>query len=125
MEHILDVYAEPYDPERPVICFDEMPYQRLADVCEPLPAAPGQARREDYEYARKGTCNVLLAFEPLTGRRHVQVTETGKIHFAQAMHELAVTHYPQAKSCAWCWIISVRIRLPRFIRPLSQRWHGS
>lgn len=97
MEHILDVYAEPYDPERPVICFDDMPYQRLADVREPLPAAPGQARREDYEYARKGTCNVLLAFEPLTGRRQVQVTETRKNpDFAQAMHELAVTHYPQA-----------------------------
>jgi hypothetical protein len=97
MEHLLDLYAEPYDPERPVICFDEMPYQRLAEVREPLPAAPGKARREDYEYARKGTCNVLLAFEPLTGRRQVQVTETRKNpDFAQAMHELAVTHYPHA-----------------------------
>jgi hypothetical protein len=92
------LYAEPYDPERPVLCFDEMPYQRLADVREPLPAAPGKARREDYEYARKGTCNVLLAFEPLTGRRHGQVTETRKNpDFAQAMHALAETHYPKAK----------------------------
>jgi hypothetical protein len=82
MEPILDVYAEPYDPQRPVLCFDAMPDQRLADVREPLPAAPDQARREDYEYARHGPCNVLLAFEPLTGRRHVQVT---------------VTHYPDAK----------------------------
>jgi hypothetical protein len=97
MEHILDVYAEPYDPERPVLCCDEMAYQRLAEVRAPLPAAPGQARQEAYEYARKGTCNVLPAFEPLTGRRHVQVIETRKNpDLAQAMHELAVTPYPQA-----------------------------
>lgn len=99
MEHILDLYAEPYDPERPVLCFDEMPYQRLAEMREPLLAAPGKARREDYEYARKGTCNVLLAFEPLTGRRHVQVTETRKNpDFAHAMQELSQTHYPHAKA---------------------------
>ena len=98
MEHILDLYAEPYDPERPVICFDEMPYQLLADVHAPLPATPGKARREDYEYARQGTCNVLLAFAPLTGRRQVQVTETRKNpDFAQAMQELAEAHYPNAK----------------------------
>jgi transposase len=98
MEQILDLYAEPYDPERPVLCFDEMPYQRLAEVRESLLAAPGKARREDYEYERKGTCNVLLAFEPSTGRRHVQVTETRKNpDFAYAMQELAQTHYPHAK----------------------------
>lgn len=94
----MDLYAEPYDPERPVICFDEMPYQRLDEVWEPVPTAPGKARREDYEYVRKGTCNVLLAFEPLTGRRLVQVTETRKNpDFAHAMETLAVTHYPHAK----------------------------
>ena len=98
MEHILDVYAEPYAPERPVLCFDEMPSQQLAVVRAPLPAAPGKARREDYEYARHGTCNVLLAFEPLTGRRHVQVIATRKNpDVAQAMHELVAIHYPHAK----------------------------
>jgi DDE superfamily endonuclease len=98
MEQILDVYAEPYDPERPVICFDEMPYQRLADVRAPLPAAPGKARQEDYEYECKGTCNVLLACAPLTGRRHITVTETRKNpDFAQAMQALAETHYPNVK----------------------------
>jgi transposase len=98
MEHILDWYAEPYDLERPVICFDEMPYQRLADVREPVPAAPGKARREDDAYERKGTCNGLLAFEPLTGRRHVRVTETRKhLDFAQALQELATMHDPNAK----------------------------
>jgi DDE superfamily endonuclease len=82
-----------------VICFDEMPYQRLADVREPLLAAPGKARREDYEYARKGACNVLLACAPLTGRRQLQVTEIRKPpDFAQAMQALAETHYAHAKA---------------------------
>jgi DDE superfamily endonuclease len=81
-----------------VRCCDAMPYQRLADVRAPLPAAPGNARREDYEYERTGTCHVLLACEPWTGRRHVTVTETRKHpDFAQAMQELAETHYPTAK----------------------------
>jgi hypothetical protein len=94
----LDLYVEPYDPKRPMLCFDEMLYQRLAEVREPLPPAPGKARREDYEYECKGMCNVLLAFEPLTGRRHVQVTATRKNpDLAQAMQALAATHYPNAK----------------------------
>jgi hypothetical protein len=67
MEHILDLYGEPYDPKRPQLCFDEMPDQWLTDVREALPPEPGKARRQDYEYERQGTCNVLLAFEPLTG----------------------------------------------------------
>ena len=50
MEDILDLYAEPYDPQRPVVCFDETSTQLLADVREPLPAKPGNPRREDYEY---------------------------------------------------------------------------
>ena len=54
MEDVLDLYAESYDPERPVVCFDETSTQLLADVREPLPAKPGRPRREDYEYQRAG-----------------------------------------------------------------------
>ena len=64
MEDVLDLYAEPYDPQRPVVCFDETSTQLLADVREPLPAKPGRPRREDYEYQRVGTCNLFLACEP-------------------------------------------------------------
>ena len=49
MEDILDLYAEPYDPQRPVVCFDETSTQLLADVREPMPVKPGRPRREDYE----------------------------------------------------------------------------
>ncbi len=59
MEDVLDLYAEPYNPERPVVCFDETSTQMLADARPPMPAAPGQPRREDYEYRREGpaTCS--------------------------------------------------------------------
>ena len=75
MEDILDLYAEPYDPQRPVVCFDETSTQLLADVREPLPAKPGKPRREDYEYRREGTRNLFLFCEPLAGWRHVEVTQ--------------------------------------------------
>ena len=55
MEDVLDLYSEPYDAERPVVCFDETSTQLLADVREPLLAQPGRPRREDYEYRREGT----------------------------------------------------------------------
>ena len=56
MEDVLDLYAEPEDPKRPVVCFDECPYQVVEEVRQPIPAKPGQPRRVDYEYRRNGTC---------------------------------------------------------------------
>ena len=70
----LDLYAEPYDPSRPVVCFDETSTQLLADVREPL-AQPGRPRRQDYEYRRGGTRNLFLFCEPLAGWRHVAITD--------------------------------------------------
>ena len=58
MEDVLDLYAEPYDPHRPVVCFDETSTQLLAEVREPLPPQPGRRRRQDYEYRRGGTRNL-------------------------------------------------------------------
>lgn len=63
MEEILDLYAAPYDPKRPVVCFDERPVQLLAHVHEPWPAQPGKPRREDDQYRRQGTCNLFLVFD--------------------------------------------------------------
>ena len=64
MKDVLDLYVEPRDPERPVVCFDETSTQLLADVREPLPAKPGRPRREDYEYQRAGTRNLFSAASP-------------------------------------------------------------
>ena len=74
MEDVLDLYAEPYDAQRPVVCFDELPYQLLDHAIPPAPATPMHPVREDYEYVRKGTCNVFIAFQPRQGWRHVTVT---------------------------------------------------
>lgn len=97
MEDVLDLYAEPYCIDRPVVCFDELPFQLLADKRAPQPVAPGRAARVDYEYRRQGTANLFLFFEPLAGWRHVEVTSqrTNK-DFAEQMRALADEHYPDA-----------------------------
>jgi hypothetical protein len=75
MEDVLDLYAEEYDPNYPVVCFDEPPYQLVREVCTALPTKPGHPRRCDYEYKREGICNLFLFFQPLSSWRHVKVTE--------------------------------------------------
>ena len=75
MEDVLDLYAEPYDPKRPVVCFDETSTQLLAETRAPMPPRPGRPQRQDYEYRREGTRNLFLACEPLAGWRHVKGVE--------------------------------------------------
>ena len=75
MEDVLDLYAEPYDPKRPVVCFDETSTQLLAETRPALPPRPGRPQRQDYEYRREGTRNLFLACEPLAGWRQVAVTQ--------------------------------------------------
>lgn len=95
MEDILDLYEQPYDSRRPVICFDERPCQLLGDLIAPLPMKPGSVRKEDYHYKREGTCCLLIAFEPLTGRRIIQVrSHRTKRDYAQFMKTLVEKHYP-------------------------------
>ena len=97
MEDVLDLYAEPYDADRPVVCFDETSTQLLADVREPLPVQPGRPRRQDYEYRRAGTRNLFLFCEPLSGWRHIAITERRTMQdFAHQMQWLVDTAYPDA-----------------------------
>jgi transposase len=89
-----------YDPNRPVVCFDERPCQLLADVRDPLPMEPGGRpnKRVDSEYERRGTANVLMAFEPLKGRREMKVTEhRRKLEFAEMMRYLLDSLYPEVE----------------------------
>ena len=98
MEDVLDLYAEAYDPKRPVVCFDELPYQLLAEVNAPLPAKPGQSKRQDYEYERKGHCSLFISFEPAIGYRRVTVSERRtSADFAKEMQQL-VARYPDANT---------------------------
>ena len=75
MEDVLEVSAEPYDPTRPKVNFDETRQPRLHETRPRLPAQPGKPQRFDYEYERNGTRNLFLFVEPQTGERHVHVTE--------------------------------------------------
>ena len=75
MEDVLDVYARPYDEARPVVCADEGGKQLVGDVREPLPVRPASPAKQDHEYERGGMANLFMAFEPLAGWRHVEVTE--------------------------------------------------
>jgi hypothetical protein len=100
MEEILDLYEEPYDPNRPVVCFDERPCQLLDDVRDPLPMQPAWRpnKRVDSEYERRGMANVLMAFEPLKGRREMRVTDhRRKLEFADMMRHLLDDLYPEVE----------------------------
>jgi hypothetical protein len=74
MEEVLRLYNLPYDEKRPVICFDELPVQLIGDLIEPLPMKTGKPKRIDYEYKRAGTASLLVAIEPLTGKRLVETS---------------------------------------------------
>ena len=97
MEETLDLYHEPYDPRRPVICFDESNKELHKEVRDPLPARPGAVARYDYTYERNGTRNLFVMSEPLTGWRHIEVTKRRrKQEFVQQMQSLVDNHYPDA-----------------------------
>lgn len=97
MEDVLSVYSEAPNPARPVVCFDELPYQLVDDARPPLPMQPGVPVREDYEYVRRGTCNLFGCFEPHAGRREVVVTERRTaVDFAAMMRRLVDEWYPDA-----------------------------
>lgn len=98
MEDVLELYAGPYDPERPVVCFDEAGKELRGHAAEPVPPAPGSPAKEDYAYTRHGTANLFVVVEPLAGTRRVTVTERRTIpDFAAQMRVLCDEPYPEAE----------------------------
>jgi hypothetical protein len=99
MEDVLDLYQQPLDPKRPLVCMDEISKQLLADSRPPLPLQPGKPERYDYEYVRHGTANVFMFFAPLVGRRHLKVTaQRTRKDWAVAVRELIDVHFPEAET---------------------------
>jgi len=97
MEDVLGLHAEPYDPARPVVCFDEASEELRGEVAEPVPPAPGRPARHDYEYTRHGTANIFVAVGPPAGRRHLAVTDRrATADFAAPMKVLCDELYPEA-----------------------------
>lgn len=104
MEDVLSVYRRPYDPERPVVCMDEMSRQLLKEVREPLEARPGTATkpgapyRYDHHYERNGTVNLFTFFEPLASWRTVMTRDRRtKTDWAECVRRLLDGHLPEAE----------------------------
>lgn len=98
MYRLLDLYKAPYDPFIPMICMDEKSKQLLKDTRIPIPAKPGSVEKYDYEYKRKGTCNIFVAVEPKSGIRYCEVTDTRtKADFAYFIWELVEIQFSDAK----------------------------
>jgi transposase len=97
MEDVLDLYAEPPDPKRPVVCFDESPTQLIGEVRQPIPAQPRQLERYDCEYKRNGTANLFIFLDVHRPWRKVKVTDSrAAVDFAVCMRDLTDIHFPKA-----------------------------
>ena len=98
MEDVLDLYAEAPDPRRPVVCFDESPTQLIGETRLPIPPAPGQPKRQDYEYKRNGTVNLFVFLDAHRPWRKVKVTDRRAARdYAHCMRDLVDIHYPEAE----------------------------
>jgi len=98
MEDVLEVYKRPYNPRFPVVCMDESSKQLVGDTRPPTEMQPGQVKRLDSEYERKGTCNLFMFIEPLRGWRHVWVTDQRrKVEWAECVKELLEVYYADAE----------------------------
>jgi hypothetical protein len=98
MYRLLNLYNKPYNPAIPVVCFDEKSKQLLEDSRIPIPMKPGQVKKYDYEYRRKGTCNIFVAIEPKAGKHFIKVTDQRtRKDFAVFIKWLIDKKYAQAK----------------------------
>lgn len=97
MEDVLELYAEPHDPLRPTICFDEKPCQLIGETRVPIPMKPGQPQRIDYEYQRNGVANIFMMVGAGFSWRQTKVTaQRTAIDFAEVMRDLVDIHFPDA-----------------------------
>ena len=98
MYHLLELYALPLRRDEPVVCVDEKSLQLLAHSRPPMPMRPGRLCKEDYEYVRRGTCNLFVAVQPKAGTRTVVVTDhRGKADFVAFVRYLLATTYRTAR----------------------------
>jgi len=98
MEDVLDVYQRPPDPARPLVCLDETGKALQATPRGQLPLEPGQPLRQDYEYQRRGSCNLFLTLAPLLGWRKVRVTQQRTADdLAEQLRQLVEEDFPHAE----------------------------
>ena len=119
MEDVLDVYELPYNPERPVVCMDEKPYQLLGDARESLPMRPGDNQKIDSEYVRNGTCSIFAFVEPLGGTHHINVREhRTAFDWAEEIKYLVDVMYPDVEKIIL--VMDNQALLPHPVQPNQQ-----
>jgi hypothetical protein len=97
MEDILDLYCQPYDLARPVVCMDEMPVGLTSPARERLPARPGSCAKEDYEYVRHGSACIFGALDLKGGTRLLEVSQRrGAVEFGKFLKRLSDEVFPWA-----------------------------
>ena len=97
MEKLLWLYALPYDEHYPVVCFDERPCFLVGDTIDPIAMQQGKVLKEHYAYEKNGSCALLCALEPLSGKRLAAVYERrSKKEYALFFKELAAA-FPKAE----------------------------
>lgn len=96
MEDILAVYAQPYNEQYPVVCFDERPCFLIGDTITPIPTQTGKVAKEHYSYSKNGSCCLLAAIEPLQGKRIAKVyDQRTKKEYTHFMQQIA-NNFPNA-----------------------------
>ena len=119
MEDVLDVYELPYNPERPVVCMDEKPYQLLGDARESLPMRPGDNQKIDSEYVRNGTCSIFAFVEPRGGTHHINVREhRTAFDWAEEIKYLVDVMYPDVEKIIL--VMDNQALLPHPVQPNQQ-----
>ena len=97
MENVLRLYHLPYDERYPVVSFDERPCFLIGDKVKGFELKPEQVKKQHYEYEKYGSCCLLAAIEPLTGKRIAKVyDQRRKIEYAEFM-QLVAGHFPKAE----------------------------
>jgi len=113
MEDVLAVYHLPYDPDYPVVCMDESYKQMIGEVREPIPCVPGRPERVDDENVRNGVAEIFMEVEPLSGKRHMAVTERcTRKDWARQIKEMLDVRYPN----------TIKVRLEIHFTPKHGSW---
>jgi phage terminase large subunit GpA-like protein len=96
MEQVLDVYQRPYDEKYPVVCLDESPKQLISESRTPVITSKG-VTLYDSEYIRHGVVQLYMLFEPLAGKRAVELRDSNnRLEWAKIVAELVEKQYATA-----------------------------
>lgn len=99
MEDVLEVYSREFNPQKPVVCMDEKPFQLLDEYLEPIPMSKdNHTKKYDSEYERKGSCSIFMFTEPLGQWREAHALPHRTANdWAMQMKWLIDEQYPQAE----------------------------